>query len=512
MKFCNPILSCKDADAFERDLLGGDELGIWRAVEKAGALMAEEFIREFANYAFAGGAPKIFALVGKGNNGADAIVMMAGIAKIYKNAQFFLLAPNGEESFNACCRRGLKMLSALSSEIKITADVSRAADVYPKRFDAIIEGLVGMNFTPPLKETHARALRYVNALTAKVRATIDIPAGLSDEPAKGEDIFRADVTYSAGTAKKAVFLPQNRPYVGRVRYIDLGMFDGSAANYPAHEFVVRRDAMNFLNTLRSAVTDKRSYGHLFIFAGSKSYPGAALLNVKAALKAGAGLVTAFVPESFAPSFAAVEPSAIWVSCPEDENGALSLETLALFNERKARATAILAGSGITQSPEAHALLLEIAKTAECPVVLDADGITPILTQALYGKKNCLITPHVGEFLRLSKTADDEALLAFSKNLTTLLKSNISAVSDGVNLVRSVRGCPTLARGGSGDILSGLCGALISRADLNLSALEAACVGAQWLGLAAERAFAACGENAVNSSDIPNRFLEEALHA
>ena len=112
-------------------------------------------------------------------------------------------------------------------------------------------------------------------------------------------------------------------YAGRIRLVDIGFFEDR--DWPSQRFIISESISGPLKELRPSISDKRSYGHAFVLAGSRQYPGAALMNVKAALRSGAGLVTAFVPETFAPQFAAAEPSAIWVGCPEDENGAIALE-------------------------------------------------------------------------------------------------------------------------------------------------------------------------------------------
>ena len=106
------------------------------------------------------------------------------------------------------------------------------------------------------------------------------------------------------------------------------------------------------------------------------FPGAALMAAKAATRSGVGLLTAFVPESLQPSFAAALPEAMWVPMPETPDGGLALEGRALVVEKLSRATALVAGPGLGTERETQVLLSEILKAFDGPAVLDADALQP----------------------------------------------------------------------------------------------------------------------------------------
>jgi NAD(P)H-hydrate epimerase len=231
------------------------------------------------------------------------------------------------------------------------------------------------------------------------------------------------------------------------------------------------------------------------------------MGVRAALRSGVGLVTAFVPESLAAAFAARAPEAIWVGWPETPEGSLALAGLPLLRARLDRATALSIGSGLGAEGEALVLVGEILKLAGLPAVLDADALRPeVVAAAARGRAVCL--PHAGEFKRLAggREASPDALRALARETgaTIVLKGPItrivsaespleraSALSSverdgrqaGACVYHSFFGGPVLARGGSGDLLAGLTGGLLAQAPDD--PLVAACRGVVWHGLAAD---------------------------
>ena len=499
MKVSDPIMTCAEAAAFEGRLLEGRGAELC-AMSRAGEGLARLLLREFGR--MLGDSPEILALAGAGHNGGDALCAALYLLKALPRAKLkvFLSSPMASLKPNTAHFAGLLMRASGSVRFVGGNAVREGADL-------VLEGLLGMSFAPPLRAGLAEIVEAANAAPFRLRASVDIPAGLS-EAACGP-VFRADVTYMTGIAKAPLFTSESAACAGRLRYVDLGFFDSQVGD-PSRG-VVSDAALAPLRALRRAQSDKRAYGHLFVFAGCARYPGAALMNARAALRSGVGLVSAFVPESLAPSLAAAEPACIWVPCPETEDGSLSLESYSLFRSAAGRETAVLAGSGLGDSPEALALVSEVAKSCGVPVVLDADAVRPSILDSLAGKP-ALITPHAGEFLRVARGVSDADLEDFcsSRNLACVLKGPVSRVCDGSKIARVCAGGPQLARAGSGDILAGLAGGLAARPDLGLGLFASACAASLWAGRAAERAFAEAGETAYATSDVFN-LLHGALN-
>lgn len=563
LDICHPVLSCSDAANFEAEIFKDFPEKQYSAILKAGMSCAREFLREFSPYVKKPNT-SILLVCGSGHNGADAAIFAREILMYIKKARnayshfsteekfckIAICAPN-EEKLKPLAKKALCELEKFLLENEKSFDFSKTNHTWLKKFekenfDLLIEGASGMNFKPPAKPEFEKTLKSLNKIRATLKISIDLPAGAFDKKLSDSqispkcEVFKADATYATGIAKRPLFSKTFSQFTGRIRYADIGFFDESefsnknkcprnTAKFKPNQFIIKPNALKFLNAPRKTKTSKRDYGHLFILAGSESYKGAALLNVKAALRSGVGLVTAFVPETCASQMAAAEPSAIWIPCPLNPLGGLSLETLSLIKERAKFASAILAGSGLGNSKETAALVLETLKYfSKIPTVLDADAILKelILSTNARGKEKFLLTPHEGEFLRLladpNKPAnishkktfienDELKNAALSLKASILLKSNVSRLSAGNSQIfYSTQGSPTLSRGGSGDMLAGFAAGLLARSDINLSAPAAGILAAHALGMAAECAENELGQNALSSSDILN-YLPKALN-
>ena len=313
------------------------------------------------------------------------------------------------------------------------------------RYDVVLDGIFGFNFRAPADAAVARVIAAANSLDVGLRAAVDVPSA---------GLFQADFTYATGSVKEPAV---GAPAAGRVRYLDLGFFAGPHVS--GSDRVLMREVLAPLARLRSPQSDKRTYGHLLVLGGSQSYPGAVLMTVLAALRSGVGLVTAFVPESLVPAFAARAPEAMWVGCPVTPEGGVALEAESLIRRRLDRAQAWVIGPGLGREPETQALVASVLKQSAVPVVLDADVLQPELVGL--GSASRILTPHAGEFARISggRTVRE---MARSPGHTVVLKGSVTQVAAGEGVAHSFFGGPVLARGGSGDLLAGLIGGLLAQ--------------------------------------------------
>jgi NAD(P)H-hydrate epimerase len=229
------------------------------------------------------------------------------------------------------------------------------------------------------------------------------------------------------------------------------------------------------------------------------------MTTLAALRSGAGLVTAFVPESLVPAFAARAPEAMWVGWPETPSGGLALEGRHLLNAKLVRATALVIGPGLGRDAETLALAADLVKASATPLVIDADALQSEIVRA--GKAPRVLTPHAGEFARIAKNAE---LGTFAKKAgaTVVLKGSPTRVAGGDGAVyHSFFGGPVLARGGSGDVLAGLIGGLLAQAPSE--PLLAAARGVVWHGLAADALARMHGQVSVQTTQLLD-FLPTVL--
>jgi NAD(P)H-hydrate epimerase len=222
-----------------------------------------------------------------------------------------------------------------------------------------------------------------------------------------------------------------------------------------------------------------------------------VLAARAALRSGAGLVTAFVPEALAPEYAACHPEVMWVGCPVTAQGGLAAGTVDLVRARSAKATALLIGPGLGAEDETVSLAAHLAGEAKLPLVLDADALRPEVV-AFVRDKAFIGTPHAGEFDRIAPALFTDGNFTASQGVL-VLKGPLTRVTDGKTIYHSPFGGPVLARGGSGDILAGLIGGLLAQSPAHPGL--AACQGVVWHGRAADLLARSHGQVAVETSEI-----------
>lgn len=522
----HPILSCAEAKTLESDLMRSDGAE-WTAMQRAGRAIACAVLGDIREIGGLSASPRLLVLVGKGHNGGDALIAARAILEAHANATADVMFVFGPEALRPLAGRAQEeFLAAVGARARVLPAVDVPPDFFAQRYDVCVDGVFGFQFRPPLDETVAELLARVNSHPhIRLRAAVDLPSGLGEGSA--ETIFRADFTYATGIVKQPLLHAAASPYVGRIRYLDLGFFHSEARERfaDARDTVLLPSLLRPLAQLRSTQSDKRTYGHLFVVGGSRSYPGAVLMTVQAALRSGVGLLTAFVPASLAPEYAARFPEAMWVGCPETAAGGLALKTLAPIQERSSRATALVLGPGLTAEPECIELAKALVRNTQHSLLLDADALRTEVVSAATGPSGArvILTPHAGEWQRLGGRAglrpgrdatSAHELIAVLKGYPTRLErfpggSEPGPAGSAPAVAYSFFGGPVLARGGSGDLLAGLIGGLLAQQPENL--WLAAARGVVWHGLAADLLARDKGQVAVQTTQLLD-YLHPALHA
>ncbi|MDO8544963.1 MAG: NAD(P)H-hydrate dehydratase [Opitutaceae bacterium] len=497
----HPILSCDAARTLEAKLLGADEAREWAAMQTAGRAVASAVERDFAEIGGWPASGRILVLAGKGHNGGDALIAAQSMLERFPAATAEVMFVFGERALRPLAARAWRALQhAAAGRLTVGSGLVKG-----RSYELCLDGVFGFQFRPPAEPRVAALLQAVNAAPIRLRAAVDLPSA---------GTFQADFTYATGSVKSPVV---HAPAAGRVRYLDLGFF---GADEPGDDRVLTPAILRPLAGLRPARSDKRTYGHVFVLGGSRSFPGAILMTVLAAIRSGAGLVTAFVPESVAASFAARTPEAMWVGWPETPDGGLALEGELLLRSRYDRATALVVGPGLGREAETMALIQNVVQQSTVPVVIDADALQPAIVRA--GTARRIVTPHAGEFARIAGAAELRAFAAES-GATVVLKGPVTRIVPGgtkptkggrdhpkkLPLYHSFFGGPVLARGGSGDLLAGLIGGLLAQTPGD--PLLAAARGVAWHGLAADHLARAHGQMAVQTTQLLD-FLWAALRS
>ncbi len=513
MKIFDDILDNASSADFERAYFANNQISELEVINLIGEKIAKSFLKEFGRFCSKTSTSSVLAVIGTGHNAADALAFLIELSKSRRLKIDILTQENARFKENT-----QKLLTHLQSitQTNVFSDLENVK----QKYNVVVEGISGMSYRPPLRPETEKKINILNRTTADVKIAIDLPIGLSDAT-ENAPLFNADVVYATAIAKECLFKLENRNRAGRIRHIGANFFND--AQNISQRLITRDDALSALSQLRDACSDKRTYGRVLIVSGSEKYAGAALLNASTAIRSGAGFVYACIPETLKPAFCAAEPSVIWHSCAVDENGAIALENFTEINALAKNADVILTGSGLTNSRESSALVAELLKSnPDTPAILDADAINQSILQSLQTRNAVtILTPHEGEFLRIAKDCSDRTLLETAKNLNCviMLKSNITRISDGETIAFSTRGCPALARAGSGDILCALTASLLANKTLlqkigektlaKKSVQKLCAMAAQWLGISAEIASSQSGELALASSDII-KHLPQAL--
>ena len=303
-RYAHPVFSCKEALAWERRQLIGGEEAEWAAMQRAGHAVATGIERDALEVGGLPASARLLILVGKGHNGGDALLAAGELLAARPRATATIVPVFGERAFRPLARRAWQQLIAAAPgriELGNSRDL-RERLAAEEEWDLCLDGILGLQFHLPLDPDLANLLVALNDHASfGLRVAVDLPTGVGAENAPVA--FRADFTYATGIVKEPVLRAASAHWVGRLRYADIGFF---TAAEPAlvHEHVLTPAILEPLRALRPTGCDKRTFGHVLIVAGSRTMPGAALMCVLAALRSGAGLVTALVPENLVPAFAA----------------------------------------------------------------------------------------------------------------------------------------------------------------------------------------------------------------
>ena len=254
---------------------------------------------------------------------------------------------------------------------------------------------------------------------------------------------------------------------------------------------------------------KGNFGKILLLCGSRGYTGAAYLAAMGALRTGAGLVFLGVPESIYAIEAVKLHEPVVFPLP-DREGKLSREALGEILERLPQMDAVLVGCGLGQSEDTAVVVGEVLEQAQCPVVVDADGINvlgphkDILRRRQYAT---ILTPHDGEFLRFGGKLSPDRMVCVAEyarqwNSIVLLKGHETCITDGGSGYRNTTGNPGMAVGGSGDVLAGMITGLLGQ---GIAPLEAAACAAWLHGAAGDLCAQELGQYAMLPTDLLNRL-------
>ncbi len=435
---------------------------------------------------------RVVVLAGSGDNGGDALYAGALLARRGVAVTAITAGPKAHPG-------GTATLRAAGGRVIAQADPTDSADLM-NGADLIIDGLLGIGGRGGLREPFAGLARQA-ARARQAGATVvavDLPSGIdADTGAVDGPAIRADVTVTFGAIKPGLLIDPGAGHAGAVELVDIGLgpylTDGPCARAP------QRDDIRELLPRPGAESDKYRRGVLGLLAGSERFTGAALLATGGAVHGGAGMVRVVTADLAAVLVRQAWPETVVTVYPDEGDWDLVGSV--------GRVQAWVAGPGMGTGQDAVARLAAVLGT-DLPVLVDADGLT-ILSQVKgllprsKGTAPTLITPHAGELARLLGTdaASVEARrleharrAAGELGVTVLLKGSTTVIappgaagdSPDEPVLVNPSGTPWLATAGSGDVLSGLAGALLAQ---GLAPAQAGLAAAYLHGLAGRLAAA-----------------------
>lgn len=427
-------------------------------------------------------ARHIAVFCGGGNNGGDGYVM----------ARLALQAGMQVEVFSVVDVQGLRG-DALQSHHDFLAaggQVQRFDGAVPQA-DVIVDALLGTGLTRAVSDDFERAILAIHASACPVLA-VDLPSGLHADTGQVMGCaVHADLTVTFIALKAGLFTGQVANHRGEVICADLQLPRIAFAGMTAFAHLSQR----MPTPRRARDAHKGHFGHLLLVGGNRGFSGAMRLAGEAALRSGAGLV----------SIATHPDHAAWLNVGRPELMCHAVEQLEALNALLDKATAVVMGPGLGQDDWARTLF-EAVLTSGKPCVLDADALN-LLARLPQRRDDWLLTPHPGEAARLLNCPNAEIAIdryAAALRLQTdyggvcVLKGAGSIIADASSLTVATSGNPGMASGGMGDVLAGVCGALMAQ---GWSMTDAACLAVQIHGEAADEAASEQGERGLLASDL-----------
>ncbi len=455
------------ADKYTIETLGVSEDVL---VYRAGKAVADEIIKRFH-----GG--RVLVCIGKGNNGADGKVIAELLSK--------------KHGFN----------------VSIVSVANGIFKLFDYKYDIIVDCIFGTGLNKTVEGKYRETIEKINQSGAYV-VSCDIPSGLNGDNGRVMGIaVKARLTVAVQEFKTGHFLGDGLDYCGEVVAKDIGI---SIWN---DDYIFRINNVSCLTFFKTNPRNvhKGCFGKTVIIGGSKAFSGSAILSFNAltALKCGNGYSTLVVPECLFNGCVGLNPECILNSLPDDDNGCISFCPEILNKYFTADSIAIGMGMGISEG--VYQTISYILQNYDGRLLIDADGLNCLSVFGLdiLKDKKCevVLTPHIGEFSRLSKLSKLEIMenpieyvksFAREYNIVLLLKSAVSVLSDGEKVILNTTGCNGMAKAGSGDVLSGLTTGFLTKED---EIINCVAVGAYLFGKTGEVAQKKSNEFTLTASDI-----------
>ena len=442
---------------------------------------------------------KILAVCGVGNNGGDGVAALR-ILKEWGYEGAVLLV--GEEK-KASEQMKVQLAIARNLSIPVLNCKKEMEDweailnqILEDEYTIIIDGLFGVGLSKPIEGVQRAVIDRINGRTEEGKHTVfavDIPSGIhaSNGNVMGTAI-KAAVTVTFGVNKLGLVLYPGCEYAGKVITADIGFPQLSIEKTGLECFHYEKGDIKKYLPKRKADSNKGTYGKVLVIGGSKNMAGACCFSAEAAYAMGAGLVKVMTDESNRTIVQTLLPEALLSTYEESTILEKREELLKELNW----ATVLVLGPGLGMTESGNMLLELVLEYAKVPVVLDADGLNLLSKmgglEKVKDKENWILTPHLKEMERLTGDTIHNMktdLISYAKEkmqfskFVLVLKDSRTIVTNGENVYVNVSGNAAMAKGGSGDVLTGIIAGLLAQ---GMDCFKAGCLGTYLHGRAGDR--------------------------
>lgn len=443
---------------------------------------------------------KILVVCGSGGNGGDGLVIARYFFEENFDVSIYLIGSHYKKETEINLNR---YKGKILKEVK---------DLNINDFDVIIDCILGVGVSNTLKKEYIDLIKYLNEISA-YKVSIDVNSGIDSTTGESLGIaFYSNLTIAINNYKTGHFFNDGISVYDELTKVDIGIILNKDYNYAK---LFDYSDFSIIFPKRNRNTNKGSYGRVALIGGNKLTPGALnlSLNALAALRGGVGYVTLCVPMSLYPIYALKNNENIYYLL-SDSDGQIIFKENEISKLLNYNAIAI--GMGIGTSIEIYKIIDYLLKNFTGNLLIDADGLNSL---AKYGidilkehKCNVILTPHIKEFSRISNISINELKkdyinnakkFAVDYNVILNLKNDISVITNGNETIINTNGNAGLAKGGSGDVLSGITLSLLNKND-NL--LERVACGAFILGEAADFAIKDINEYSLIASDLSKYLI------
>lgn len=437
----------------------------------------------------------VLFLIGKGNNGGDALVSARHLSQQGVEVKLFLLFP--PETFRGATLENWHYIEKMGLKWHQLEDDNSfyLLKLSLNHCNLVIDGIFGTGFAGCPTGKIAKAIQIVNESLNPILA-IDVPSGLdADTGQVGEPCIQAKYTVTLAWLKRGLVVYPGKSRVGELEVADISLPQEGLDTLDNKEYYLTEELAKQLLPLVDPEGYKNSFGHALVVAGSAGMTGAAYLASRGVLRSGAGMVTTCLPLSLRDHFDLAFPEALTIGLAETEVTSLSVDSWPLLAEQLDRKDAIVFGPGLGRGAEIPCLLAELLAQSCSPVVIDADGLFALAQEPEIIKSAqvpVILTPHPGEMARLlnvsvetvqAERAECIRAAAAQYGAIVVLKGAVTITSDPEgDLYINSTGNAALATAGTGDVLAGTIGGLLAQ---GIHPLAATVLGVYLHGLAGD---------------------------